>query len=280
MRHSRAFAGTGEAQFRHTGVAPAGLQAGRTPSVEDVGRLLLEHRRCWVCLGSLEGYRRGSRTCSGACRVKLHRRGPAGWPAAMAACFDIEGRDLWRTPPEVFHYYDRAYGFALDAAACRQDHLAPWFIGPELDALRSSWVRAAGGSGRAAWCNPPYSRRGGGLASWIEKGRLEARAGLDVVMLVPPATDAAYWTQVDLEVHAGRARVDLVRGRLAFRHPLTGRPEDSNRGGSAVLHFWPVRRPDLAGYHPVLASVLMAARPRAGRPKLRAIAGGLCGPSS
>lgn len=280
MSQSRAQPVTGKAHLRHTGVRPAGLQATLAPSRDDVGRLLLEHRRCWRCLGSLEHYRRGARTCSNACRMALSRHGPVAWSRAMAACFDIEGRDLWRTPPEVFHYYDRAYGFALDAAACELDHLAPWYIGPDQDALRSSWVEAAGGPGRAAWCNPPYSRRGGGLASWIEKGRLEARAGLDVVMLVPPATDAAYWTQIDLEVHAGRARVDLVRGRLAFRHPVTGKPQDGNRGGSAVLHFWPVRRPQLAGYHPVLASALMEAERRSGPPRLQAITDGWCGGSS
>lgn len=260
--------------FRHTGVVPAGLAADTRPPPAAVGQLLLEHRRCWRCLGSLEHHRRGARTCSSACRTALYRHGPADWHEAMAACHGIEARDLWRTPRPVFHFYDRAYGFALDAAACAQDHLAPWFIGPDLDALRTSWVQAAGGPGRAAWCNPPYSRRAGGLAAWVEKARAEAAAGLDVVLLIPPATDAAYWSLVDLEVKAGRARVDLVRGRLAFRHPVTGERQDSNRGGSAVVHFWPVRRPDLAGYHPVLASVLMAARPRTGAPRLAAIAGG------
>lgn len=255
-------------------MVPAGLARGEQPSPADVGRLLLEHRRCWRCLGSLEDFRRGARTCSNACRQSLYRHGPVSWPEAMAACHEIEARDLWRTPPPVFHFYDRAYGFALDAAACRRDHLAPWYIGPDQDGLRTSWVRAAGGAGRSVWCNPPYSRRAGGLAAWVTKARAEAHAGLDVVLLIPPATDAAYWSEIDREVQAGRGRVDLVRGRLAFRHPVTGDPQASNRGGSAVVHFWPVRRPELAGYHPVLAARLMEATARSGPPKLSAIAGG------
>ena len=170
------------------------------------------------------------------------------WPAAMAACFDIEARDLWRTPRAVFEHYNATYGFILDAAASELDALAPRWIGPDLDALQVSWVAAAGGAGQSAWCNPPYSRRAGGLGTWIAKGLEEASRGLDVVMLVPPNVDASYWSLVDQAVEDGRARVDLIRGRLAFRDPTTDRPVRGNRGGSAVVHLWPMRRLALSGY--------------------------------
>lgn len=151
-------------------------------------------------------------------------------------------RDLWRTPPEALALLRQRFPFALDAAASPEAAVCDRYLTPEEDALTCSWAEAAGGTvERPAWafCNPPYSSRGGGLLAWVAKAVEEAATGrLGVVLLVPPSTGTRYMHLVD---HAG-SEVILWPYRLDFLDPFTGAPATSNRGDSCC----PVIPPGLA----------------------------------
>lgn len=194
---------------------------------------MLGARACLFCGASTTHRRRGARTCGGACRKKLHRHGFGPRLEVLGRALGCSPRDFWRTPKALFDVYDAQYGFVLDAAATQVDTLCERFIDPGEDALSVGWAERA--QGGAVWVNPPYGKAGGGLLAWIEKCVVEARRGGPVVALIPPSTGTRYWAVVHREVEAGRARVELLVGRVAFVDPTSGEPVAGNRGESAVV---------------------------------------------
>ena len=202
----------------------------------DVQASLTLAGRCHGCGTRLGSVRAGTRCCSGRCRTRVHRWRKSGrWPRAelLAAAWGISPRDLWRTPPDLFRQYDEVFGFGLDCASAGDDALASTFITPEDNALEVSWNDRLPEGFRSAFCNPPYSRKGGGLLAWVEKALEERDAGLPSVLLVPPDPSTRYHQLL----HQECAELGLTRKRVPFLHPDTGVPTPGNRGASmfAVL---------------------------------------------
>lgn len=63
--------------------------------------------------------------------------------------------DLWKTPPEVFNYFNIKYHFVCDVAAS-DNSLCDVYLTEEKDALTYPWNTLIG-FGEYVWCNPPYS---------------------------------------------------------------------------------------------------------------------------
>lgn len=195
----------------------------------DVEAVLRRSGRCLGCAAVLTGLRAGAHCCSSRCRKRVHRWRTAGtWPRArlLADAWGLKGKDFWRTDPAVFRMMDEHFHFTLDAASAGDDALCPRWLTPEDDGLATSWKAHADGG--AVWWNPPYSRDGGGLVTWVEKAVRERTAGVASVGLVPPAPTTKYH-QV---LHRHAAEIRYPRARLAFRHPDTGRVRKGNREGS------------------------------------------------
>lgn len=110
----------------------------------------------------------------------------------------------WETPTELFRQLDQEFGFALDAAASRENALCPAFITKDGDGLSRSWAHWG-----AVWCNPPYGTQ---IGRWVQKGYEEAQKGATVVMLIPARTETRYWH--DYVMRAWEIR--FIRGRLRF----------------------------------------------------------------
>ena len=72
--------------------------------------------------------------------------------------------DLWRTPKEVFKYFNDQYGFVCDVAASDHNHLCDEYLTEEINALTLDWWRHAE-PGEFVWCNPPYSKP----LPWVQK---------------------------------------------------------------------------------------------------------------
>lgn len=209
---------------------------------------------CAVCGASLAGRRAHAKTCSARCRQQASRRarglGRAARPvpapsraAQLAARWDLEARDFWRTPPELVEGVASLLNgaFGLDAAAAGDDALAPRFLTPDQDALTCDWAAACDPASPRVWCNPPYSRKGGrgrGLLAWVEAAVRARDAGLTVALLVPPAVSTRYWRLAMQEA----ATIKLLSRRVSFLHPDTGKPSAGNRGDSAVVILAPGRR--------------------------------------
>jgi phage N-6-adenine-methyltransferase len=88
--------------------------------------------------------------------------------------------DLWRTPKEVFKYFNDQYGFECDVAASDDNHLCDYYFTEEIDALSYPWeIQIA--PGLYVWCNPPYSNP----LPWVHKIIKESQEnGIGTVMLL------------------------------------------------------------------------------------------------
>ena len=88
----------------------------------------------------------------------------------------LGGKTDYGTPPALYDYLDRLFGFDLDAAAHAGNHKCPVWFGPDspsgvYDALRPAleWNQY----GSRIWLNFPYSRIDN--ARWVERAYHESR---------------------------------------------------------------------------------------------------------
>lgn len=66
--------------------------------------------------------------------------------------------DLWRTPKEVFNYYNKTFDFQCDVAASKNNALCEVFITEEENTLTLPWMQKNIKEGCYVWMNPPYSK--------------------------------------------------------------------------------------------------------------------------
>lgn len=141
--------------------------------------------------------------------------------------------DTWNTPPEVLDRVRKLGPIGLDPCsnptsivnAIREIRL------PE-DGLTAHWT----GHG-LVFCNPPYSR--GNLTMWCLKIREEAKAGAEIVALVPSSTETVAF-------HKGIWHADawcFPDHRIRFL--VDGKVKGSGRKGHCIAyygrragHFW------------------------------------------
>jgi phage N-6-adenine-methyltransferase len=117
--------------------------------------------------------------------------------------------DLWRTPKEVFKYFNDQYSFECDVAASDDNHLCDYYFTEEIDALSYPWeIQIA--PGLYVWCNPPYSNP----LPWVHKITKESQEnGIGTVMLLNCDMStkwAKLLTKVSCEI------IFITEGRIAF----------------------------------------------------------------
>lgn len=87
--------------------------------------------------------------------------------------------DSWRTPPEIFDYYNLRYDFQIDVCASEHNALCEKFYTEEDNCLSKRW-RAEVEPGDFAWCNPPHSNP----LPFIIKALDQSRLGIGTVFLL------------------------------------------------------------------------------------------------
>lgn len=97
------------------------------------------------------------------------------------------------------------------------------------DGLHASWTVLA--TEGLIYVNPPYGR---GLGKWATKCVVEARAGAEIILLVPARPDTKWFGEVLLECTS----VAFWRGRLRFNDAPAPAPFPS------ALFYWGRRRWD------------------------------------
>jgi len=173
-------------------------------------------------------------------------------------------KQCWRTPGWAFAPLMEEFRFDVDVCASPENALAHRYITREDNALAMPWsgahrvrhdIQGWGRSIRAAFLQPPYSRRVKactatckrcargehvpvpwdypGTGAFVERGWEQSRAGLTVVALVETATDTTWW-------RAAFRRADEVRIglRLKFCRP-DGSAGGQPPGGVGLLVFRP-----------------------------------------
>lgn len=154
---------------------------------------------------------------------------PLGDSPKLNAGMFSSATDDWATPPDLFAYYNRIYGFELDVCASHENHKAPRYFTKEDNGLMQDWAPAK------CWMNPPY---GSTIGEWVRKAHEESRRGALVVCLLPARTDTGWWHN-----HCQQGRIDLLRGCLKFGKATTGAPFPS-----AVVTFMPADQWELMPY--------------------------------
>jgi phage N-6-adenine-methyltransferase len=135
--------------------------------------------------------------------------------------------DTWKTPPEIFSFYDYfcGYDFQLDVCADAVNALCEDYIDQNEDALKVDWLTVSINKmkGKYAWMNPPYSKPLPFVKRAFEQSQLN---GIGVVMLLN-SDFSTKWGALITEYQC--AIVHLTGGRVAFlnenRDPVKGNPK-------------------------------------------------------
>jgi len=126
----------------------------------------------------------------------------------------------WRTPPEVFEFFNKQYRFDLDAASTSENALCENHL---TDAFNEKW------SGQTVWLNPPYGRD---IGKWLAKAREEAGKGRTVACLIFARTDTLWWHE-----HCARATaIYFIKGRIKFLDS-DGKAKNSATAPSCLVVF-------------------------------------------
>lgn len=144
----------------------------------------------------------------------------------LGSTTQINKRDLWRTPDDIFNALDLEFGFYLDVAADWNNTLCSNFLCEQQNALECDWL-----SYGAIWCNPPYSD----ITPWVRKAAEQCQLQLQVIVMLVPADVSVGWFSLALR------SVDEVRfvidGRIQFIPEEATDRRLSNPKGS-MLFIW------------------------------------------
>lgn len=133
-------------------------------------------------------------------------------------------RDLWRSPKDIFNYYDRTFNFTTDVAASFENRLCRDHRSEKFCGLNTGW-------GERNFCNPPFSN----MPGWVNKAIYEMNKGRLTVMVIPADT-STQWFKLAFN---NCAECHLITGRLAFISAETGKKVNGNNKGSAIFIFNP-----------------------------------------
>lgn len=153
----------------------------------------------------------------------------------------MSSKDSWATPMPVYLALDCEFNFVADICASESNAKHPQYLTELDDALsidvhRHPFKRGSAlKPGSFVYCNPPYSK----ITPWIELAAKLRRHGVGVVMLV--MADSSVGWYYDALQQCDEIR-EVVKGRLAFINPDTGRPVSGNSKGSLILVFEPYGR--------------------------------------
>ncbi|WP_439259504.1 DNA N-6-adenine-methyltransferase [Lonepinella sp. BR2930] len=152
-------------------------------------------------------------------------------------------KDEWQTPKYFFNWLEHRYAwFHLDGCANGKNALCPDWIGPDgrfpdflADDLLDKLLDVVVDKGELLriFVNPPYSD----VTPFLKQSKKLRDAGYLVVFLLNN-DKSTQWYQQHIHNVANEV-IDIVGGRLAFIHPVTGEEVKGNSKGQMVVVFDP-----------------------------------------
>lgn len=121
----------------------------------------------------------------------------------MGGVFNLQKKDDWATPPDLFQTACDYFGVApvLDVCATPQTSKCKWFY--SHSGLDREW------DPYDIFCNPPYSE----AKKWIRKCYLEhVKNNTNILMLIFAKTDTLAWHNYIF----GKAEIWFLQGRIHF----------------------------------------------------------------
>lgn len=157
-------------------------------------------------------------------------------------------KNTWRTPLYFFNWLDMRFHFLLDGCATaencvienRLDFPVCHFIGKGSD-IAEDFLQEDLASRLCDECfrwasifvNPPYS----GVTPFLQQAKRLRDEGFTVVMLLNN-DKSTQWYQQHIHNVANEV-IDIIGGRIAFIHPITGEEIKGNSKGQMVVVFDP-----------------------------------------
>lgn len=150
-------------------------------------------------------------------------------------------KDTWGTPQYVFNWLDRRFRFDLDGCATKDNAKLSDYLGPDRDIewMKSFltdeiWLDLEPGFFHCSiFVNPPYSD----VTPFIKQAKRLRDSGHLVVMLLNN-DKSTQWYQNHIHNVANEV-IDIIGGRIAFIHPVTGKEIKGNSKGQMVVVFDP-----------------------------------------
>jgi phage N-6-adenine-methyltransferase len=139
------------------------------------------------------------------------------------------GLDTFQTPDHLFEDLNQKFSFEVDAACSSQNKKLPqgFCVDEDVNGLTQSW------GGLRVFCNPPFSEKD----KWIRKAHDEVQNNncpLVVMVLPTNSMSSAVWDDVIYPNY----KFDVLRGRVSFINPETGKPATGNNSGTTIVYFW------------------------------------------
>lgn len=156
-------------------------------------------------------------------------------------------KDTWRTPQYVFNWLNSRFRFAIDGCANDENKCCAIWFGPlndhpqtnswlgnnflaeEVPEILAKWYL----NRKSIYVNPPYSN----VTPFIQQAKRLRNAGHTVVMLLNN-DKSTQWYQNHIHNVANEV-IDIIGGRIAFVHPITGEEIKGNSKGQMVVVFDP-----------------------------------------
>ncbi|WGE08994.1 DNA N-6-adenine-methyltransferase [Glaesserella parasuis] len=156
-------------------------------------------------------------------------------------------KDTWRTPAYFAKWVQMRWHCTIDGTAFLSNkvcghwigklldgeesfsHVADDFLAEDLPEFLSNW----GSGSHSIFVNPPYSD----VTPFIKQAKRLRDAGHTVVMLLNN-DKSTQWYQNHIHNVANEV-IDIIGGRIAFVHPITGEEIKGNSKGQMVVVFDP-----------------------------------------
>ena len=144
---------------------------------------------------------------------------------------DINIKDLWQTPSNIFDALNNEFDFNIDICASEENRLCNHSFNEEYSALEHEWNDPYNGMANAkissAFINPPYSK----TALFLSRASEQAsKHNITVVALVNASTDTKWFA--DAAKSANEVR--LITGRVAFQK-ADGKTANGNTKGQCII---------------------------------------------
>ncbi|MFP2768082.1 phage N-6-adenine-methyltransferase [Oceanisphaera sp. KMM 10153] len=163
-------------------------------------------------------------------------------------------RDSWATPLPVYMAMEAEFDFAADICASDRNAKHPIYLTEADDTLNHETLQRMAGlipAGNYVWCNPPYSD----IGPWVTAAIVLQDMGIGVVMLVMADNSVGWYAKA---IEFCQEVREVIKGRISFLEPETGKPVSGNNKGSLFFVFDPYGRQQLPRRTYVERDALMA----------------------
>lgn len=151
-------------------------------------------------------------------------------------------RDSWQTPKYVFNWLDKRFNFDLDGAADETNKLCDRYCFDDGDGGFLSFDPRQVDVGeyqsafypKSIFVNPPYSD----VTPFLKRAKFFRDELKATVVMLLNNDKSTQWYQNHIHNVANEV-IDIIGGRIAFVHPVTGEEIKGNSKGQMVVVFDP-----------------------------------------